>query len=375
MKKLRVAVVIPTQPDIKSSLQNLLKVYEYLIKKYRIEVTIFTDAKNNFSYKNFKVEKINSLDYRTVIEKIFLLLGFPRFYYFDLIGKLKGYDAIESSNPEFYWFAYQSYLAAKKYKIRLIYRTSQTIEGFFLFKYTKPIALYFAEKACNYARYLLFANPEAEKRCINLGLLQKGSKKSVVIGHPTDVHCFKPMNVKKNSRPVVLSVGALYKLKGHDMIIRAAKEIIDRGYDIELWIVGEGYYKDELVQLSEGLGIGDKIKFLGAKSHAELAVIYNMSSVFVLANTQEITPAVNEALACRIPVLVMDCGGVEFAVKNKEYGIVTKKFDVNDMANGIKMLLDNKKYAEKLADKGRRYILNNFTIGKVAEKFYRCFIQ
>ena len=48
MPKLRVAVVIPTQPNIQSSLHNLLKVYEYLMKKHKVEVTIFTDKKKLF---------------------------------------------------------------------------------------------------------------------------------------------------------------------------------------------------------------------------------------------------------------------------------------------------------------------------------------
>src|SRR3989338_11505355 len=137
MKKLKVAIVIPTHYDIHSSLANLLKVYRYLIKNKNIEVTIFTDKKNNVKYGDFKVEKINGIDYKTPIEKILFVLGIPRFWYTDLVEKLKGYNIIESSNPEFYGFAYQSYKAAKKYNARLIYRTSQTVDGFFLFKLAK----------------------------------------------------------------------------------------------------------------------------------------------------------------------------------------------------------------------------------------------
>src|SRR3989344_8526436 len=132
MKKLKVAVVIPTHFDVYSSLGNLLKVYRYLIKNKNMEVTIFTDKKNDVYYKDFRIEKISGIDYKTIFEKFLLVLGIPRFYYTDLIDKLKGYDVIESSNPEFYGFAFQSYIAAKKYRSRLVYRTSQTVEGFYL---------------------------------------------------------------------------------------------------------------------------------------------------------------------------------------------------------------------------------------------------
>src|SRR3989344_1029090 len=105
MAKLRVAVVIPTHFDIHSSLNNLLKVYRHLIKNKNAEVTIFTDKINNVQYTDFKIEKINGIDYKTILEKVLLVLGIPRFYYTDLVEKLKGYDVIESSNPEFYIFA------------------------------------------------------------------------------------------------------------------------------------------------------------------------------------------------------------------------------------------------------------------------------
>jgi len=374
MKTLKVAVVIPTHFDIHSSLNNLLKVYRYLIKNKNIEVTIFTDKKNNVQYKDFKVEKISGIDYRTILEKILFVLGIPRFYYTDLIQKLKGYDVIESSNPEFYMFAYQSYKAAKKYKAKLIYRTSQTVEGFYLFKLTKYVVVPIMRNAYAYANALLFTNPKAEERCIRLGLIEENSKKVVMTGHATDTKTFKPLSVKKDKRKtILLSVGSLYKIKGHDLIIKALKKLIKKGHKAELWIVGRGYYKDNLIKLVKKLNINNKVKFLGKKSHKELAKIYNLADVFVLANYQEITPAVNEAMACGKPVVAMECGGCNFVIPNRDYGLTTKRFDTEDMADKIQFLIKNKQQAKRMAKKGRQYIIKNFSIENVAEKIYNSF--
>jgi len=198
----------------------------------------------------------------------------------------------------------------------------------------------------------------------------------MVTGHAVDIETFKPLNNKKNSKKtILLSVGGLYKIKGHHLIIKALKKVVEKGQDAELWIVGDGYYKSDLINLSKKLNIENQVKFLGKKGHKELAKIYNMSNIFILANYQEITPAVNEALACKIPVVVMECGGRKFIIPTSEYGLISKKFDVDDMTNKITMLIENKNLADKIADKGRKYIIKNFSVKNVAEKIYKSLIE
>ncbi|MEK6943369.1 MAG: glycosyltransferase family 4 protein [Nanoarchaeota archaeon] len=375
MGKLTVAIVMPTHFDVHSSLLNFLKTYEYLIKNRNIDVTLFTDSRNKVDYKKLKIEKIEGFDYGTGIDKILFLLGIPRFYYKKLDEKLKKFDVITSNNPEFYAFAYQSYKAAKRHNKRFVLRTSQSVEGFFFFKLTKFFLCPFVKKAYDYSKFVVFSNPQAEERCLKLGLIDD-RRKSIITGHATDVECFKPIKTKKGKNTILLSVGGLLELKGHHLIIKSLKKIIDNGHkNTELWIVGEGYYKQKLQDLAKELGVEDNVRFLGKKGHNELATIYNMSDIFVLANYQEITPAVNEALACGKPVVAMECGGCEFVIPNKNYGLVSRRFDVDDMASKIILLMKDKKLASKIAANGRKRILENFSIEKVADKVYRAYTE
>ena len=376
MVKLKVAIVMPNHFDINSSLNNFIKTYQYMIKKRNIDITLFTDKKNqSIDLKGFNIEKIDGIDYGTIFEKLLFLLGIPRFYYRDLKEKLKGFDVINANNPEFYAYAYQSYKSAKKYNTRFILRTSQTIEGFFLYRLTKYIVNPIVKKAYDYAKFTIFTNPEAEERCLRLGLIED-KKKSIITGHATDTECFKPLKIKKSYKTILLSVGGLYKIKGHHLIIKALRKIIDSGYkNTELWIVGKGYYEDYLKKLASDLGLNDKVKFRGSKGHEELARIYNMADIFLLANYQEITPAVNEALACEIPVVAMECGGYKFVMPNQNFGLISKRFNTDDMANKIIYLIKNKKEAKIMAKSGRQHILKNFSIEKVAEKLYNVFTK
>ncbi len=377
MTQLKIALVMPNHVDIFSSLHNYLKVFSYLVKNKGVVITLFTDARHDVSFDGLPltIKKIKGFDYQTPLEKALLVLGLPRHYYPDLMKHLAGYDVIIANNPEFYMYAYQAYLAAKKYQVRFLLRTSQTVDGFYLYGLTKYAVNPFAKKAYDYARYAIFSNPEAEQRAVRLGLLQDTSK-SIITGHPTDTDCFMPREgpASKTSKPnhhIILSVGGLYELKGHHLIIQALKKIHEVGQaNTQLWIVGKGYYQQRLEDLVHQLNLSKAVHFLGAKNHDELVALYQQCDVFVLANYQEITPAVNEALACERPVVAMQCGGCEFVIEDGKTGFISKKFDVDDMAGKIQWVLDNPAAAHAVAVRGRHKILTEFSIKNVAQKMY-----
>ena len=377
MKKLKIATVIPPHVNLNSSYFNLAKVYSYIVKNYNAEITVFVDNKLNFSFDSLKAIKVTPIDNNFGLYKVLFFLGLPRLFYIDLVRKLKGFDVIETSSPEFYGYAIQSWIAAKKYNIKLCLRHSTTYYNFFLFPYTKFIALSIAKKAAAYASKLMFSNPQSMQCYIDFGLVEKNSKKIVILGHATDTSIFKPVNVKKNNKKsnktVLLSVGALIKVKGHQNAIKALKILIEKGHKVELWIVGEGEDKQWLQNIVKSESMEKNVRFLGRKNHNELALIYNKADIFVLANLQEITPAVNEALACKKPVVVMECGGADFVVPDKNYGIVTKKDYILDFADGIEFFLKNKKIAAESAEKGYKRVIENFSIEKVAEKIYNAY--
>ena len=80
-------------------------------------------------------------------------------------------------------------------------------------------------------------------------------------------------------------------------------------------------------------------------------------------------------MGCEKSVVVMKCGGCDFVKPNKKFGLITKRFDINDMVNKIIFLIENKKSADEISKNSRKYILDNFSIEKVALKIYGSFIK
>lgn len=157
-------------------------------------------------------------------------------------------------------------------------------------------------------------------------------------------------------RCVLLSVGNLIELKGHDLVIRALEHLPE----CELMIVGEGDLRESLQSLAGQVGVAGRVRFLGAVPQSELVDIYNASDMLVLASSNEGMPnVVLESLACGTPVVATNVGGIPEVVCSPEAGVVVQERDVESIVTGIRQLLRDypgadatRAYAENFSWKG-----------------------
>ncbi|BDZ84427.1 hypothetical protein Lac2_25610 [Claveliimonas bilis] len=100
--------------------------------------------------------------------------------------------------------------------------------------------------------------------------------------------------------------------KGHVPLMNAAKIVIDQGYNIEIWFVGDGPLKEDFIHYSEKIGIADNVKFLGRMpSGADVRKKIKKSDVFVFPTRAEGLPrVVLEAMAEGLPVISSPVCGI-----------------------------------------------------------------
>jgi glycosyltransferase involved in cell wall biosynthesis len=121
---------------------------------------------------------------------------------------------------------------------------------------------------------------------------------------------------------VVLSVGNLIPLKGHDLVIRAVAGIDDA----TLCIVGDGPERASLSRLTEELGISLRVRFLGEMAQDRLAEYYNAADVTVLASSNEGLPnVILESMACGTQVIATRVGGVPEVMTNPTMGVMVEQ--------------------------------------------------
>jgi glycosyltransferase involved in cell wall biosynthesis len=140
--------------------------------------------------------------------------------------------------------------------------------------------------------------------------------------------------------PVLLYVGRIDKDKRVDLVIRAAARVIQE-IDVQLFIVGDGKQKDELIQLSHTLGIDKNCFFPGYISkHDDLPGVYRMASVFITASEIEVqSSVVLEAAASGLPVVTVRASSMPELVIDGENGYLVQPGDIDGMADRLVSLV------------------------------------
>lgn len=185
-------------------------------------------------------------------------------------------------------------------------------------------------------------------------LIEKLNVKSDIIVIPTPVHNskFSYINIeekKKSEIFKILSVGRLIKRKGFDYLLKAFKIVIDKGYNVELTIIGNG---PENILLEKFILNNSLQKFIKIYSNASdnfLISQYKSNDLFVLSNLMldngdcEGAPNVLiEAAAFGMPSIAGEEGGTSDVVDHDHTGILLDPKDSNNFANTIIELINDK---------------------------------
>lgn len=144
-----------------------------------------------------------------------------------------------------------------------------------------------------------------------------------------------------------VSCGSLAYGKGHDVLIRAFKNVHDTYHNCDLKIIGGGRELKQLRELSHSLSLQDCVSFCGVLQRDKISALFNDSDVFVLASRGETFGVVFiEAMATGLPVIGTICGGPEDFI-TQENGILVPRDDVESLSNAMVSMIERIKEYDK----------------------------
>lgn len=162
----------------------------------------------------------------------------------------------------------------------------------------------------------------------------------------------------------VLNVGAINERKNILSLIKSIQNIatplIIIGGKTPYFKVLETYIKENQLQ--------EKVRFLENVSMQELAVIYQMASVFVYPSIFEgFGIPIIEALYSKTPVITST--GSCFSEAGGPNSIYVKPKDIETLSNKIQLVLDDEKLANNMIEKGFEFV-QKFNDDVIAEKYF-----
>ena len=164
---------------------------------------------------------------------------------------------------------------------------------------------------------------------------------------------FKPLNdvPMKEPNPVIIYVGRLTKAKRVDHAIRAYDLIRAKHPNTALWIVGQGYFRDQLEKMA-----GNGVTFLGYVSEIKKRALLGKAWVLVYPSVREgFGISVIEANAMGTPCVAYDVPGLRDSVQNGSTGLLAKSGKVNSLAKEILKVLENEELRQRLSNNALQY--------------------
>lgn len=165
-----------------------------------------------------------------------------------------------------------------------------------------------------------------------------GARSTVVIPSPLTLLRQSKMNIDRKERKIV-SVARLSPIKGMSYLIKA----MVRMKDASLVVIGDGPERKRLEMLSRNLGLSDRVSFTGWLSDRSRIVDHlRQATVFVLPSLSEGLPRVLiEAMACGLPVVATNVGGIPEVVRDGTNGLLVPPRDEKALSKAIEHVLND----------------------------------
>ena len=212
------------------------------------------------------------------------------------------------------------------------------------------------------------------------------ASKLCAIPNGVDVARFAPRDASVKRRELGIADGDLVvgmfahfsSKKNHRMFIEAAKQVIEQ-VDSAVFLcvgAGDGGGHGPLIEAARDAtrrhGIQDRVRFLGERT--DVAALYNVCDIKVLASTYEGTPnVVLEAMASGLPVIATNVSDNARIVQDGQCGYIVPPDDSPALADRLVRLLQSESLRHQMGEAARARVIEEYSLGSLASRTGRIY--
>ena len=168
---------------------------------------------------------------------------------------------------------------------------------------------------------------------------------------------------------VIGCIGRLFRNKGQQYLLQAARALVTQIPDLRLVLVGSGD-RTPLERMARDHGLADRITFLGHRTDVP-ACIAAMDLVVHPSLSEAFSQVIVETMAVGTPLIATQVGGAAEVIQDGETGMLVPPADVEAMRAAISRLHGDRRRAEYMAAAGRAFVRSQFTVERTVDEHAR----
>ncbi|MDD4290173.1 MAG: glycosyltransferase [Patescibacteria group bacterium] len=181
---------------------------------------------------------------------------------------------------------------------------------------------------------------------------------------------FQKMNIPDNGQKIIGTISNLYKNKGIEYLIEAAKILNEKRDNLVFIVIGSGPEEKRLKLLLKKLQVKN-FYFLGQINSANQYL--KAFEIFTLTSIKEGLPyTLIEALFARIGIVCSDLESLSEIIINRQNGLVFEPKNTTKLVYAIESILNNPEFTEKIKNNSNltlsKFDFDNF-ISKIKENY------
>jgi glycosyltransferase involved in cell wall biosynthesis len=169
-------------------------------------------------------------------------------------------------------------------------------------------------------------------------------------------------------QPLIGKIAVIRGWKGYDYFVDSAPLVLEKIPDARFIIVGSGPGYESICARVKNHGLEKHIFVLGHREDIpEIMAALDIHCVasFAVEGTTQVIP---QAFAMKTPVVSARTVSIPPILGNGEWGILVEPKNINDMANGIMKLLNDRKLAQAMSEKAYDFCKKELSIDKMMDR-------
>jgi glycosyltransferase involved in cell wall biosynthesis len=173
---------------------------------------------------------------------------------------------------------------------------------------------------------------------------------------------------------VVGKIARLFHLKGHEYLIAAACDVVERHPHVRFLLVGDGVLQKRLADQIRKARLDEYFSFTGLVAPQEVPAMLAATDLVVHTSLREgLARALPQALLAGKPVVSFDIDGAREVVQDGETGLLVPPCDVGALASAVNRLVADESLRHRLGTCGRSRCTDRFRHERMTSRLHKIY--